>query len=199
MNFISNSQAGQDLWVKAMLIDTGMVPRGTFLDIGANHPVELSNTYALEQQGWSGVLVDNDSVVMDLCTAARPKTPFWRIDATTFNWRGMLPAVMPMFKPVDYLSLDVDQATTATLRILLESDYRFRVATIEHDAYRFGPDPRAEQRAMMKAAGYELICSDVMSNGCEFEDWWVDPMLVDLEVARSFTCNQTNGLEIVSR
>ena len=32
--------------------------RGTFLDIGANDGVTLSNTYALQQAGWGGVLVE---------------------------------------------------------------------------------------------------------------------------------------------
>ncbi len=33
-------------------------PRGTYLDIGANHPFVISNTFLLYQQGWRGVTVE---------------------------------------------------------------------------------------------------------------------------------------------
>lgn len=195
--FISNSQAGQDLWVKAMLIDSGTVTRGTFLDVGANHPIQLSNTFALERAGWRGLLVDNDVPVMELCQTIRPRTPFWRVDATTVNWSGLLPAVFRVGELIDYLSLDVDQATPLALKGLLDSGYRFRIATIEHDAYRFGQLPRDTMREMMTDRGYQLICKDVRHDNCEFEDWWADPMLVDRALIRKFTCDSMDGLEIV--
>src|SRR5215831_5875632 len=31
---------------------------GVFVEVGANHPIEGSQTYALEQRGWSGILVE---------------------------------------------------------------------------------------------------------------------------------------------
>ena len=44
--FISHSQAGQDKFV----YDT-LGKSGTFLDIGCGFPIEINNTYALEQIG----------------------------------------------------------------------------------------------------------------------------------------------------
>lgn len=41
---------------------------GTFLDIGANDGVTLSNTYALSQRGWSGVLVEPSPKAMQRLT-----------------------------------------------------------------------------------------------------------------------------------
>jgi len=50
------SQVLQDLWVIHRLAG---LERGFFLDIGANHPTELSNTYLLEKAfGWSGLCID---------------------------------------------------------------------------------------------------------------------------------------------
>jgi FkbM family methyltransferase len=34
------------------------VPRGYFVEVGANDPVALSQTWHLEQQGWTGVLIE---------------------------------------------------------------------------------------------------------------------------------------------
>src|SRR5688572_19238087 len=50
------SQVGQDKWV----IET-MFPgesRGFFLDVGSADGVQLSNTKALEERGWTGICVD---------------------------------------------------------------------------------------------------------------------------------------------
>jgi len=50
------SQVLQDLWVIHRLAG---LESGFFLDIGANHPVELSNTYLLEKAfGWNGLCID---------------------------------------------------------------------------------------------------------------------------------------------
>jgi FkbM family methyltransferase len=54
---ISFSQFGEDLsitrWVDELKID-----KGTYLDIGAFHPVLWSNTLLLHKRGWSGVNID---------------------------------------------------------------------------------------------------------------------------------------------
>jgi len=50
------SQAGQDRWV-AEVVFPG-VKDGYFLDVGSADGVVNSNTWALEQRGWSGVCVD---------------------------------------------------------------------------------------------------------------------------------------------
>ena len=52
------SEAGQDLFVLAMLNNK---QNGTFLEIGAQHPVYYSNTWLLETQyQWSGVSIDRE-------------------------------------------------------------------------------------------------------------------------------------------
>lgn len=52
----SRSEAGQDLFVVAMLDG---LRNGTFLEIGGYHPVNYSNTYLLEKHlDWSGVSID---------------------------------------------------------------------------------------------------------------------------------------------
>lgn len=50
------SQYGQDKWVAEVLFPG--LKEGVFVDIGANDGVFLSNTYALERMGWTGLAIE---------------------------------------------------------------------------------------------------------------------------------------------
>lgn len=50
------SQFGQDLYLWTSVLDR--MTQGFFVDIGANHPIHLSNSYVLELRGWQGVAFD---------------------------------------------------------------------------------------------------------------------------------------------
>ncbi len=193
--FVSHSQAGQDRWAKAILVDAMGIRAGGFLDIGACHPTELSNTYGLEQIGWRGVLVDNDPGAVALCQKHR-LSRMVQGDAMALDWAATWPRDMAGL--VDYLSLDVDGATELVQMALLNSGLRFRCITSEHDGYRFGMERAERMRARFIAAGYEVICKDVKSEGCIFEDWLVDPNLVDIAAARFYACEGVEGNRIVS-
>ncbi|WP_309384535.1 FkbM family methyltransferase [Cerasicoccus frondis] len=45
---------------------------GVFLEVGANHPIRLSQTYLLEQKGWRGVLIEPQKHCYDLLVEKRP-------------------------------------------------------------------------------------------------------------------------------
>lgn len=168
------SQAGQDRFAHALLGDG---PH-TFLDIGMNDPIIKSNTYALESEcGWRGLLVDNDAHCCQVLypQSGRPSPILWN-DATQVDWRSVLQQ-HDLWPVIDYLSLDVDENTLATLR-KMPLTLRFKVITIEHDAYRFGPGPRDAQRDILRRQGYELVAGNVRDQSMAFEDWWVDPELV---------------------
>ncbi len=47
---------------------------GVFVDVGANHPVTLNQTWALEQKGWSGVLVEPNPEIFKLLCEQRPRS-----------------------------------------------------------------------------------------------------------------------------
>lgn len=162
--FKSYSQAGQDAWVYS-LFPPGH--KGTFLDIGCSHPVEINNTYALEIMGWTGVLVDSDDVG-DLVKFHR-KSRFVLADATKLDWSSYI----IRGTPVDYLSLDVDSASLATLKNLPLDRPRFNAITVEHDRYRFGPEVAAKMRAHLILFGYRIERLDVTNDGLPFEDWWL--------------------------
>lgn len=63
------SQCAEDAILQTLV---GNQP-GHYLDIGSGHPIQGSNTYALYQQGWSGLLVDPLAANIDLSRRLRPR------------------------------------------------------------------------------------------------------------------------------
>jgi FkbM family methyltransferase len=49
-------------------------PHGIFVEVGANHPVNENQTWFLEQQGWSGVLVEPNPDLFKLLCEQRPRS-----------------------------------------------------------------------------------------------------------------------------
>ncbi len=66
---ISYSQSGEDIIVGLALRDLG-IKKPYYLDIGAHHPVHMSNTFLLYQSGFFGVCVEADPF---LCEAFKRK------------------------------------------------------------------------------------------------------------------------------
>lgn len=50
------AQYGQDLYILRHVLPD--VKNGVFVDVGANHPIYLSNTYLLEKKGWTGLAIE---------------------------------------------------------------------------------------------------------------------------------------------
>lgn len=197
MTFHPRSQAGQDLFVWKLLVETGTNPKGTFLDVGANHPVDWSNTYELEKLGWTGFLFENEPNACNMLRAART-SPVVPGDATKIDWRAFAKANGSHF---DYLSLDIDYASHSVLLEMLVAGMTFTVATIEDNEYNYpsGDSPRWANRALMEAKGYTLLCAGVTNNGAAFEDWWVAGENVDREVTARFMSLGKDGIQIASR
>jgi len=186
MNFESKSQAGQDQWVWEM---TEHKTDGFYVDLGCNVAQFHSNTYALEQQGWKGILVD----IVGGCEER--KGTFILSDAASPNERlrlyyKHLPTVG------DYLSLDCDDSTLGAFNALPWDRTTFRLITVETDVYRKGPADRDKMRAMLKAMGYHLVCGDVFVEWPEgtfvpYEDWFSFPDLVNPQLIKRF---QSDGV-----
>ena len=63
-----HSQFGEDRYIYGNL---DLQEHGTFVDVGAGHPIHLSNTYFFEKNGWTGVCIDADPNQYALLKAAR--------------------------------------------------------------------------------------------------------------------------------
>lgn len=175
------SQAYQDLFVLTALNGK---KDGTYLDIGAREPDFISNTYLLEQMGWTGVSID----IEDLGFNKLRRNTFLLANALTLDYEQVL-ANAP--KQIDYLSIDIEPKTQTLecLKKLPLDKYRFSVITYETDFYdksqgdRVSEQVRAESRKILQDLGYELIVGNVGNLGSHdlFEDWYVDPTVVSKE------------------
>lgn len=172
-----HSQACQDRFVASVLglPSTG----GLFVDIGAGHPTNGSNTAYLEcERGWRGVLCDRQWA-HELARWRDSRNMVFS-DALDVEWGKVLPT-LARDGWIDYLSLDLEPPllTLQVLASLPLQSVRFKVATIEHDLYRRNNSIRMAIRGIMLGHGYELVAEDVCcvigDRAMPFEDWWAAP------------------------
>jgi hypothetical protein len=181
----SNSQAGQESFVLNQLKEKR---QGYYVEIGGYHAVELSNTYLLETEyDWSGVSLEIDQERAELYNETR-RNPCLTVDATTYDLR-------PYFvkhkwpKQIDYLQVDIEPAHQTLAALLnLPMDYRYSVITFEHDRYADGDNDLHQQTAYEFLAdhGYKRVVENLLN----FEDWYIDPNVVDCDFLGSDTTPQ---------
>jgi hypothetical protein len=66
---VYHSQLGEDMILKNLLQNKS---NGFFVDIGAFHPVDISNTYYFYKKGWRGINVDATPGSMEIFRLVRP-------------------------------------------------------------------------------------------------------------------------------
>ncbi len=185
------SQAAQDVFV-GRVCGRG----GRYVDLGAGHYREGSNTFQLERMlAWSGIAAEIDANLRSEWSVERPNTLMFE-DALAKN---VVDKIISMGEsgPIDYLSLDLEppMLTLQSLITLPLDRVRFRVITCEHDLYRQPISVKNAMRGILEGYGYVRVVEDQMMMGIgeiegkkiatlvPVEDWWVDPQLVDLRFA----------------
>jgi len=168
------SQARQDEFVLHMM--NGKV--GEYLEVGASHPIDINNTFLLEQHGWTGLSIDIDDSCKQVWQEKR-KNPLIIADALTFDY--------PQKERIDYLQIDVDPSEVSFKALLqiLKSKTRFSIITYETDAYA---DMTYVQpsRQLLQSEGYKLIYPDVLCGFGPFEDWYIDESVINAELFKTF-------------
>jgi hypothetical protein len=177
------SQVGQDDFViETLKQKTG----GVYVEIGAYHSTDISNTYLLEKDyGWTGVSFELEPDRVEEFNANRTNTCY-KADATVFDYKTLFDS-LGLPKQIDYLQIDIDPSPK-TLKALLSlplNDYRFSIITFEHDLYahEFHLEVKNKQKKILSGLGYELAKENVCLghpnyNDYPFEDWWIDPSVV---------------------
>jgi hypothetical protein len=174
------SQVGQDQFALDML---NSKREGVYVEIGAYHSIDISNTYMLEKDyGWSGVSFE---IVQDRVNEFNLNriNKCYQVDATSFDYESLFDR-LNLPKQIDYLQVDIEPATNSLMALLalpLEK-YRFSTITFEHDLY-VDPNNMAikdRQKELLSGFGYELVRENVTEPyyGLPFEDWWIDPRVV---------------------
>ena len=185
------SQSMQDMFVLSMLDGKR---NGVYVEIGADKPKIINNSYLLERKfGWRGVSFELDESKVEFFNQHR-KNKCICADATTFDYKSLFQE-RNYPKQIDYLSLDIDpsDATLAALKKLPLDEYRFSVITYETEVYRAGIDGyydeiwQKKSTEIFESYGYELVIKNVANMGNPYEDWWVDPKVIDRAIIDKFS------------
>lgn len=178
------SQAYQDMFVLTVL--NGKT-NGTYLEVGSEDPQYKSNTYLLEKSfGWNGISIEIDEPEVQRFRSSR-SNPVICADATKVDYSTLLEkANFPT--SIDYLQIDTEPSSTS-FEVLLSipfEKYKFAIVTFEHDhAVDFSRSYREKSRRYLRSLGYVLVVPDIgPTDWYPFEDWWVEPTLVDIEKLR---------------
>jgi hypothetical protein len=189
----SFSQASQDIFVNYMCANNGY-----FLDFGCYKAIDGSNTYMLENIGWSGLCFDIDDYSEEYKTNRTSK--FIHGDVNKINLKNILiENKVPQI--IDYISIDIDDSTEEFLDKFPFDEYSFRVITFEHNYYSQGKDLRDKSRNFFKNKGYKLFCSDVAvtynSDNDYFEDWYINEAYIKKDKQSLIECDKTHHSKIV--
>lgn len=156
---------------------------GYYVELGAFHSSDGSNTYVLEKDyNWSGVSFEiNDSARSEF--NVNRSNPCMG-DALQFNYISYFEE-NNFPKQIDFLQIDIDAGYNehtgfpegdrfSTLKGLLAvplNQYRFSIITFEHDASMYWRNTAIKdfQREILDSFGYVLLVQH------PHEDWWVDP------------------------
>jgi hypothetical protein len=191
------SQAGQDQWV----VDTLGDHVGYFVDVGAYDGVQTSNTFALEQMGWTGVCIEASPAVAAACASNRRCVTVARAVAERSGWVWMLGdrivhhggvqvAAATLTEildsvnapgQIDYLSLDIEGGEMIALRGLDFDRYTVTLMTVEHNLYADGPAHKDEIYEFLTDHGFERVVNNAlcldpnpMYYKQPYEDWYMN-------------------------
>ena len=192
------SQSMQDMFVLSMLDGKR---NGIYVEIGADQPRVISNTYLLEKDfDWSGISFELDADKVAFFNTIRENKCLCE-DATLYNYKSLFEE-LNYPKQIDYLQLDIDPAegTLRALKALPLDDYRFSVITYETDVYSSGADIQDEQIEILESHGYQLVAKNVKCEGNPYEDWWIDPAIVSEDIWKPYkTRIGLDSWEVVSQ
>jgi len=67
------SQHGEDVWLFEQIRSMQLSPNDIYVDVGANHPTRISNTYLLYRRGFRGVVIEPNAELLRLHRMVRPR------------------------------------------------------------------------------------------------------------------------------
>jgi len=177
------SEAYQDIFVLQCF--NGM-KNGTYLEIGAGHPMSGNNTYILEKgYEWIGLSIDygwddwnDDCIITTFDGVDWPRdeyrknliknwnkartNPVLLTNAITCDWEKIIDENYNT-NIIDYLQVDIDPpgGTYQCLERLPFDKIDFRVITYEHDAYVVGDEWRSKSRKFLESKGFILVAGNI--------------------------------------
>ena len=154
---------------------------GCYIEIGAFHSVDASNTYILEREyAWKGISLEIDPARTNEFNKHR-NNPCLNVDAIGFDYKRYLKNTnFP--KKFDYLQVDIEPAYNSLFALIRFPllKYRASIITFEHDKYvhRFNWLIQLIAYVYLKCHGYTRTIKDVSPINSPraykpFEDWYI--------------------------
>lgn len=189
------SQSMQDMFILSVVNGKS---NGVYVEIGADKPRVINNSYLLESQyNWTGVSFEIEKDKVDYFNSIR-KNKCICADATKFDYKNLFDEKQYP-KQIDYLQLDCDppQITLECLKKLPLEEYRFSVITFETDLYTGGEEVQKEQWEILSSLGYQRVVKNIKNEGNPYEDWWVDPLVIGEDIWKQFVNENVEFSEVV--
>lgn len=191
----TNSADLQDEFVQRLFAGA----TGRFLDVGSGRGTDTgNNTLMLEKAGWSGFLVDLQQEAYEANKKER-KVIAVCADVTKCDWHQILDISVSDKTTFDYISFDVDDATIPAVERFPWNTIRFRVCTIEHDAYQRDSKARYVIREKMALHGYMLLAGDVCADFVDepYEDWFIDPTTFEPNIYERYFSHGFRAADVI--
>ena len=181
------AQVYQDMFVLTVL--NGKT-NGTYLEVGNADPFYNNNTALLETVfNWNGISIDiNQNEVNKFNNERKNKSIC--ADALNINYKNLLDE-QKFDQIIDYLQIDCDppEISFEVLKRVLESGFKFKVITFEHDFY-YNKEIRQKSRDYLTSQGYTLLINDVGFNrNNSFEDWYILKDYIDTDYFNNLSNN----------
>lgn len=186
------SQAGQDEWVYDLVGD-----KGVFVDVGAYDGIQTSNTYFLEQKGWTGICIEANADVFKILERNRKAI---NVNMAVTYHKGfctfgndsiggnklvecdLLDNILAdnnISKQIDYLSLDIEGHELTVLTHFDFDTWKVRLMTVEHNLYLEGTERKNKIFDLLSARGFTRVKEDVKCLDTNplyylqpYEDWY---------------------------
>ena len=166
---------------------------GFFLEIGSADPIICNNSYILEKNyNWKGIMVEYNNNFLDNYKIERQNSIHIINDATTIDYKNLFEENNVPIN-LDYLQIDLEVRNGSTLNTLKKLNlevmdkHKFATITFEHDIYISNYlNTRVESRKIFQNRGYIRVLSDINDSGNPFEDWYIHPDLVEMELVNEF-------------
>jgi hypothetical protein len=192
----SNSQAGQDIFAYYI---NNYNNNGFFLDLGCNEPFAGNNTALLESKGWSGILIDYNLNLVNMCRNQRRNTVLLA-DLKNENLSSILDNNQAP-NIIDYISMDLDfDIALDSIKTFDFTKRKIKCMTFEHDFYSTKSSMKDESRKFLQSVGLTIVCKDVqVFRGSSFEDWYIDSNLVDKNIYEHILSDNLYYSEIIEK
>lgn len=149
----------------------------SYIEIGANSPTRMSNTFLLEEHQFLGFSIELDLAHKKKWDKSTRKNKVFWDNALTFNY-SQAATKIGLTKNIGYLSCDIEPPhnTFLALKKVIEEGFTFECITFEHDAYQSTGEYDKIARNYLQAAGYKVAVENVYVGNSPtdiFETWFV--------------------------